>query len=412
MWTVALRGAASAATALLALAMIAEQPAYASAPDRTIQVALGAHRFDRLTAPDAVVAQASADQVGWYEESDNQFGPWSFKIANDGGVWLLDQVNNRLLVWQHGNSGRVARTVPLPESSFDFTLARDTVYVLTVMGRTTVLHALTQTGQQRWQQPVGTGTAVRLTTGPDGVIYQQNFDALVPLVTASGTPLSVEQQQRQIRHDLPTTDGGKVVTTKVSDHEYRVTHVDKAGKAIRTWRITTTDNLEPGPSGSPGMAGTDPVAYFLISRRVPAPVDQIADHLFVRLTADGFRTPVVQDTVQWGDTLVTDFVIANGALYQLRTSRTTGVTIVRYSLVASASPTASPSGGGAGGGAPATTAAPSGSATPSPTASSEPTAAPPASGSSAWWWTGAGLGLAALAAAIWVVFTLRRRRRA
>ena len=115
-------------------------PASAFAVDDT-DVALGAHRFGHLTPPDSIVANVGADGVGWDNPPEGSAnGPWSFDVAADGSVFLLDQNNNRLLVWDPGNPDRPARTVSIPNDEVriaaDFTLGTDGTIYLTYLPRT------------------------------------------------------------------------------------------------------------------------------------------------------------------------------------------------------------------------------------------------------------------------------------
>jgi hypothetical protein len=102
--------------------------------DRPLTVPLGTHRFGHPRPPDAIVAHAGPDQIGFDEivQEGVGIGPQSFDIARDGSVWLLDGVNGRLLVWRPGRPDRPARTVRVPRLVFgDFTLAPDgTIYLI------------------------------------------------------------------------------------------------------------------------------------------------------------------------------------------------------------------------------------------------------------------------------------------
>jgi hypothetical protein len=100
-------------------------------------VALGIHRFGHLRPPEAIVARAGPEVVGFSSPPDGadgvSYGPWSFDVAQDGSVWLLDEVNHQLLVWQPGRPNRPARAVRLPldplERIANFTVAPDhTIY--------------------------------------------------------------------------------------------------------------------------------------------------------------------------------------------------------------------------------------------------------------------------------------------
>src|SRR5437762_569523 len=101
----------------------------------TTLVRLGKHEFGRLAQPEAVVARAGADEVGFEDLQEGPSnGPWSFDVAPDGSVWLLDQFNSRLLQWEQGRPDQPARTVPLPKKlvriAVDIAAASDgTIYV-------------------------------------------------------------------------------------------------------------------------------------------------------------------------------------------------------------------------------------------------------------------------------------------
>ncbi len=98
---------------------------------------LGNHRFGHLRTPDAIAAHADAAEVGFYQPPKGAdglaYGPWSFDVAQDGSIWLLDEINHRLLVWQPGRPGHPAGKVALPvdplERVADFAVAPDgTIY--------------------------------------------------------------------------------------------------------------------------------------------------------------------------------------------------------------------------------------------------------------------------------------------
>jgi hypothetical protein len=52
-------------------------------------------------------------QVGFFQPPKGMdgvaLGPWSFDVARDGSIWLLDEVKHRLLVWRRGRPGRPGR---------------------------------------------------------------------------------------------------------------------------------------------------------------------------------------------------------------------------------------------------------------------------------------------------------------
>jgi hypothetical protein len=123
---------------VLLMAGVITIPAQSVAASATspLPVSLGTHRFGQLATPEAIVAKASPDQVGWWVVPPGadgvSFGPWSFDVAPDRSIWLLDEVNHRLLRWQAGRpSGpvRAVRVADLPNLA-DFAVAGDgTIYV-------------------------------------------------------------------------------------------------------------------------------------------------------------------------------------------------------------------------------------------------------------------------------------------
>lgn len=109
----------SAAAAPVQPALDDEQP-WMAAP-------LGVHHFGHLSTPEAIVAAAGPKDVGFWVPpvgmDGTPYGPWSYEVAPDGSVWLLDVVNERLIVWSPGRPARPTRTVPLPfRAPIDFAL--------------------------------------------------------------------------------------------------------------------------------------------------------------------------------------------------------------------------------------------------------------------------------------------------
>jgi hypothetical protein len=327
-----------------------------------VEVRLGTHRFGTLTAPDAVVARAGANGVGWQEPREGAaYGPSSFEITADGGVWLLDEVNKRLLGWQPGRPDRPARVVPLPLFPADFALGPNGTFYLTGAGtpaeKTMVLYSITPDGRVRWRALLATDLFNgQLRMGPDGVLYDVCADGWIPVATAAGAPLSVAEQRHLTLSHQPTPGGGRLIVTYMSPREAGIAVLDAAGRPIRAWRVTgATDMAGPG-AALPALAGGDPVLPLDVFEDAPA---WKLEQLIIRLTASGAPVRLHLDNAIWGDKPTTEYRVGpEGAFYQLQTSRTTGVKIVRYDL-GTLSPAPTPSGG---------------AVVPTPTASAEPAA--------------------------------------
>jgi hypothetical protein len=331
-------------------------------------VPLGSHQFGHLRAPDAIVAQAGPNQVGFSSPPKGadglSFGPWSFDVARDGSIWLLDEVNYRLLVWQPGRPAQPARTVRLPQDPLeriaDFAVAFDgTIYATYVPPpgagpKTLRLCALTPSGQVRWTAPtIDQIFNARLRIGTDGALYvvggleqASAHEYWTPLTTPAGRPLPLAEQRRRTSPRQPLPGGLRLATTYVSAHEQHVTLSNQAGQPVRGWRITSHNELGPS-TATPALVGGDPVVVFGISQQTKAKF--LYEDLVLRLApAGGTRQRFAlkpESRAVWGDTPITGVRVGpDGQLYQLRTDRATGASIARYLLASTqvAPPTTTP----------------------------------------------------------------------
>jgi hypothetical protein len=320
-------------------------------------VALGIHRFGHLRPPDAIVARAGPDQVGFSSPPKGadgiSYGPWSFDIAPDGSVWLLDEVNHQLLVWQPGRPDRPARTMPLPldplERIANFTVAPDhTVYATYVPPpgpgpKTLRLAALTPNGQVRWTAPtIDAIFNAQLRIGPDGALYvvggleqARTHDYWSPLTTPAGQPLPLAEQRRRTSPHQPLPGGLRLAAThQAMGGEWRFALSDQAGRSLRGWRITSQTDLG-ALGGTPALVGGDPVVVLEVSQQTKTRF--LYEYEVLRLTRAGgtsVRFAIAPESrVVYGEAPMTGLRIGpDGQLYQLRSSRTAGVSIARYSL--------------------------------------------------------------------------------
>ena len=286
--------------------------------------------------PQAIVARAGPNDVGFIRgQEGGSFGPWSFDIARDGSLWLLDEVNDRLLVWQPGLPGRPARTVPLPfKAAVELALGPDgTVYVTSWPAQEPhYLYALTSSGQVRWKTLDTAETfRGRLLMGTDGVLYAEKDAAWAPMTDTHGRPLPVTEQRRRTSPYQPLPGGLRLATTSPSSHERRFTLLNQAGQAVRAWRVTSQTELG-GLIGLPTLLGDDLVVTFAVTQQTTTRF--LYEYLVVRLApAGGTRQRFALDArALWGDKQTELRVGPDGQFYQLRSSPTTGVQIARYSL--------------------------------------------------------------------------------
>ena len=314
-------------------------------------VALGIHRFGHLRPPDAIVARADPEVVGFSSPPKGadgvSYGPWSFDVAQDGSVWLLDEVNHQLLVWQAGQPNRPARAVPLPmdplERIANFTVAPDhTIYATYVPPpgagpKTLRLAALSPSGQLRWTAATTDEIFnAQLRIGPDNALYLDGGRAgqdWTPLTTPAGRPLPLAEQRRRTSPQQPLQGGLRLAATRQAmGGEWRCPHQPGwqdpgwlAGhQPDRPWRLAAT----------PALVGGDPVVVLEVTQQTksrgrtstrfcgwPGPVGPACG-------SDRSEVRVV-----YGDAPMTGLRVGpDGQLYQLRSSRAAGVSIARYSL--------------------------------------------------------------------------------
>jgi hypothetical protein len=350
-------------------------------------VELGVHQFGHLAAPEAIVAVAGPDEVGFEDPGEGSAnGPWSFDVGADGSVWLLDQVNNRLLTWSAGQPDQASRIVALPgeevRAAADIALAPDGTIYLSYLPqapnprKTLQVCALTPEGALLWTRDTDIeylNSVVR--TGPDGTVYWApgfGTNDWTPLTTPTGEPLSLEEQRAGVRPDQPVSDGLNLTYEEASEQLVRVTLTDEHGAAVESWEVASDTSLG-GILATSGLLGEDPILTLGVFDQTPD--DFRWESLTLRITPDGgipVRFALDPDAV-WGDVPITGLRVGpDGSFYQLRSDIDTGVTIARYPLGAtqtSAPPPFSPSPPGS----------PSSSSPPPTTSSASPPSSTPPS---------------------------------
>ncbi|HXZ56699.1 MAG TPA: hypothetical protein VEG40_03850 [Gaiellaceae bacterium] len=336
-------------------------------------IKLGTHRFGNLRAPEAIVASAGPTDVGIGIEGKVN-GPWSFQIAPDRSVWLVDTYNWRLLVWPPGQPNAHPRAVSLaslPGLLGDFALGPGgSLYVSHKRPgkHHTGLSRLSATGHVLWTSELATTIHnINLRLGPDGTLYwtgglvePRGGDSWVPVATPSGRPLSTAYQLRRRLHYQPLPGGLRLVSTPAAfekgfcaqlvPYESRFALIDRAGRVLRAWRITSRTTISESLSATPALVGGDPVVVLRVARPSGPAGNRCAsveaEYLVLRLARSGpsrirFSLPAASEEGKdqsgragWGF-MITDVRSGPGAkLYQLGSSPTVGVRIMRFSLAA------------------------------------------------------------------------------
>jgi hypothetical protein len=322
--------------------------------EHPVVVKLGKHQYGQTRTPEAVVARAGADEVGWHIGEDLPTGPQTFNVARDGSVWLQDSLNKRLLMWNPGQPDQFARAVPLPgyASQGDFVFGPggsiyasapgDLTYhtgVFRLSSTGAVLQAIRLTDKVRFRVPLP------LRTGPDGTLYlsvgefdfarPRNDYGLLPVATPGGRPIPVAQQVRRTLWGYqPIAPGLRLVSepyvpplSEKGPHDVRFALVDHHGRIVRAWRILSRDEMFEGDPFlfSPALVGGDPV----VKLGFCCPREEVV----LRLGPHGTHARLSVPFSVWGDALYGDLRLGpDGKLYQLATSPTMGAAIYRYSL--------------------------------------------------------------------------------
>jgi hypothetical protein len=336
-------------------------PALAATVDPTT-VPLGTHRFGHLAHPDAIVATVGADGVGWDNPPEGSAnGPWSFDVAADGSVFLLDQNNDRLLAWDPGQPDAPARAVPLPRDEIrvaaDLAIGNDGTIYLSYLPtnppdnrKTLMVCALTPAGKLLWTAPTDIAYLnARLRTVPDGSVYWEGtYDAKhppngwwTPVTSPEGAPLSLARQRAGATQYQPMPGGLRFEEAEVGEgsaHHWNLTLTDRNDRVVGDWRVTSDDDLG-GTIDEPGMVEGHPVVVLEVARQTQD--DFLYEYVAVRLPGDGetVKQLSLDPRAVWGDVPVTGLRVGpNGSLYQLRSDIDTGVTVARYALAAPATP--------------------------------------------------------------------------
>ena len=314
-------------------------------PIKWVSVELGTHRFGRLQAPNAVVAQARPTEVGFKKGGgcgclDGPQGPMLFDVGRNGSIYLLDVLNHRMLVWERGRPARPSRTLELKGLDVrNFAVGSDgTVYLYAVYAEPPAgdsgaeLWALSPEGKVRWRAHARVGNALRM--GPDGALYTVGAfrRSWTPLTNRAGRPLSLAAQHRRSVPFQPLADRSHLIASQIGAHEVHFALVDRSHRVVRAWRVRSRSRLTLDQRVfTPAQVGADLVVELDVSR------SSKVERQVLRLTTSGAGARLALDAgAVWGDDgtgpITALRVGPDGRLYQLRTNPRSGVSIVRYSL--------------------------------------------------------------------------------
>ncbi|OLB23736.1 MAG: hypothetical protein AUH17_06085 [Actinobacteria bacterium 13_2_20CM_68_14] len=159
--------------------------------------------------------------------------------------------------------------------------------------------------------------------------------AWTPLTTSTGRPLSLSAQRRQTLRFEPLAGGMHLIATQLGVHEVHFALVDRAGKVVRAWRVTSGTQMALTPSAlTPAIVGGQLIVQLDVSRQTGA----LSEHMILRLGQSGSigkRFSLAANAVCCYDGTGASTplrVASDGRLYQLRTDPKTGARVARYSL--------------------------------------------------------------------------------
>jgi hypothetical protein len=347
----------------------ARAPSSAWILEQPVVVNLGRHQFGQTRVPEAVVARARADQVGWQIHDPScgcgpSFGPQSFLVGQDRSVWLHDSLNDRMLVWNPDAPDTIVRSVPLPPRSSDNDVAlgpAGTIYVTGGIGHGLsfrwVLYHLSPTGEVLWRSRVAAdlqgsrsflvAANSLLRVGPDRTLFllvgmpglPGGEQGWMPVATPAGRPLSVPEQRRRTHWPYQPVAGGLRLLSEVytppgaetAPHEARYALIDRRGRLVRAWRVVSRTDMNSISVHTAELVGGDPVV--VIDFVAETGGQRQWEYEVLRLGPHGTRARFSLSRAVFGDNILSDIRVGpDGKLYELGSSPTTGVAISRYSL--------------------------------------------------------------------------------
>ena len=308
-------------------------------------IPLGTHRFGHTRGGGVVVARAGPEDVGFQTEG-SPFGPQAFTVGKDGSVWVRDGLNTRLLVWQAGRPGLIARRIPLPTgtnpSTTDIALGSNgSVYAgnWDPEHQQLLLDRVGANGSRLWQSTLAseiTNAALRIAPGGDLVFWPGSPGSLGGerrwrTAAAAGKAVSTGGQERTTSWGYPVSGGLRLYSVRASARETRLALVDGHNRLVRAWRVTSRTDVGIGMN-TPEVVGGDVVVVLDVTQQTAAGFKW--EYEVLRLGKDGrVKAAFPLARTIYGDNLLADVRVGpDGRLYQLGSSPATGLTISRFTL--------------------------------------------------------------------------------
>jgi hypothetical protein len=295
---------------------------------RAVHISLGRHEFGRVREADQRVAQGrwgrGAGEIG-LEGGTNvaPTGGSSFDVRADGAVFVLDQVNRRVLRWAPGASDPAAIPVAVDGTIADLSVGADgTMYALegALAGQGPVVRAFDRSGIALGVNELPERTASQVRVGPSGpVVLQQPSGQWLPVARGSSSTSASSQVGAPGR---PFPGGSEVIVLRTGN-EVRLALVN--GDVVRhAWRVTSATPLAE-------VQLAEPLGQSLL---VVVRVYTDAEDEFVALVLGpaGLVQSVSLDAADWAESApLSRFRLLGSSLYQLGSTRG-GLFVDRFDL--------------------------------------------------------------------------------
>lgn len=289
------------------------------------RVDLGAARFGRTRAPDAVVASfpwGKSDRAAGLDSGPEQarIGPSAFDVAPDGSVVVLDQVNRRLAI-ARPESSPAHVPIAFDGGEGDLAVAPDgTIYVLDSSG-VPMLRSFTAGGYPVAATRLAEQTADMVRVGPSGPLVHAYPSEMWLPTGAARPPLTPAQQLAAAEPARRTEDGSVVV--RATDDEALLALVRGEG-VVQAWAVRSLTRLGEVQLAEPYGDG------LLVVVRVWT--EKKAEFRVLRLTRAGLAESFAVDRAEWAESAsLSRFRVRGTTLYQLR-STPSGTQIATFEI--------------------------------------------------------------------------------
>jgi hypothetical protein len=304
------------------------QHAWTVASETTVD--LKAHVFGRTRAPDEIVQRAewgAGDRglglSGGQEEA--RIGPSAFDIGPDGSAVVLDQVNQRLVVYPRTGAPRQF-PIPFHGGEGDVAVGGDgTIYVLDDGGSTTpvpVVRSYGADGRPIAGTPIAESVADMIRVGPAGPVVHSYPSELWFPTGAAKPPLSPARQLEVARPGRPV-EGGLEVVVHASPHELRLALV-RGDDVVHSWLVRSSTDLGEVQLAEPYGDGLLAVVRLWTETQAEFHVLQLAPGRLER----SFSV----DRSEWAESAsLSRFRLHGDTLYQLR-SDPSGIELAAFEI--------------------------------------------------------------------------------